>query len=79
MLHLRRGHESLRTGDTVFQSTDEPILSFVRGGEFLCVFNLSADRHQVDCAGGTMVLGEGASLDSGSVQLSGNGFAILHL
>jgi alpha-glucosidase len=79
MLRLRREHESLRTGDTVFQTTDEPILSFVRGGEFLCVFNLSADPHQLDCAGEAILLGEGATLENGSVQLSGNGFAILRL
>jgi alpha-glucosidase len=39
--------EALRTGRTAFLDAPEPVLAFTRGGEVLCVFNLSPERHAV--------------------------------
>ncbi|NVK44531.1 MAG: alpha-glucosidase [Oceanospirillaceae bacterium] len=79
MLRLRGEHTSLQTGETLFDETAEPILSFVRGGEFRCVFNLSAAEQRVEHKGGTLVIGEGASVDGDVLNLGGNGFALFRV
>ncbi|MBV1787671.1 DUF3459 domain-containing protein [Marinobacterium sp. D7] len=79
MLHLRRDHEVLRTGTTAFQDTEEPLLSFVRGGEIRCIFNLSSEPQQIECEQGSVLISEGAELVPGLVKLAGNGFALLKL
>jgi len=79
MLHLRRDRQALRSGDTVFRETEEPILSFLRGGEVLCIFNLSTEPQQIECEAGDVLISEGAELEQGRLQLAGNGFALLDL
>jgi alpha-glucosidase len=78
MLRLRREHDVLRTGATVFHDTAEPVLAFTRGGEILCLFNLSPSTR------GLRVQGVGEALISGaltrcgdSLTLGPNGFALL--
>lgn len=41
MLALRKGRHALKLGNTEFIDTAEPVLAFKRGGDTLCVFNLS--------------------------------------
>jgi alpha-glucosidase len=80
MLRLRREIEALRTGPTVFLDTSEPVLAFTRGGEVLCVFNLSPERHEVRLAGaGEAAVAEGAEHRDGRLVLHPNGFALLEV
>ncbi|WP_020559588.1 alpha-amylase family glycosyl hydrolase [Thiofilum flexile] len=79
MLRVRRQFESLRTGDTKFFATSEPILAFSRENKVVCIFNLSPEPHQVAVQGvGEVIVAEGANLVSGQLQLAGNGFALFH-
>jgi alpha-glucosidase len=78
MLKLRRETEELRTGRTVFCDVSEPLLAFTRGGNVLCVFNLSPERHEVRLAGaGAAAVEERAERSGERLVLHGNGFAIL--
>jgi alpha-glucosidase len=80
MLRLRRESEALRTGRTVFFETSEPVLAFARGGEVLCVFNLSPETHAVRVEGaGETALGQGCEHREETLVLHPSGFAILEI
>ncbi len=77
MLRLRRESEALRTGATRFFDTDEPVLTFARGDEVLCVFNLSQEAQAIDLRGeGTIMIAEAADRQDSRLTLGANGFAI---
>jgi alpha-glucosidase len=78
MLAIRRGSEALRTGATEFFDTSAPVLAFARGGEVLCVFNLSPEPQTVRLAGAKEVLIVGdASRHGENLRLGPNGFALM--
>jgi alpha-glucosidase len=78
MLAIRRGFEALRTGATEFFDTSAPVLAFARGGEVLCVFNLSPEPQTVRLAGAKEVLIVGdASRHGENLRLGPNGFALI--
>jgi alpha-glucosidase len=78
MLALRRKSPALRTGATAFFDTSDPVLAFARGGEMLCVFNLSAGERAVEVSGaGATAIAEAAARDGDVLRLGPNGFAIL--
>lgn len=78
LLGLRKENTALRTGDTVFFDTAEPVLAFARGGEFLCVFNLSPEIVEVKVTGAGMAAFEqGVERDGERMKLHANGVAIL--
>ncbi len=78
MLRLRRRRAVLRSGATVFFDVSEPVLAFSRGGELLCVFNLSKKRKAVRVTGaGAVAVAEAAELRGETLALGPNGFAIL--
>jgi alpha-glucosidase len=78
MLRLRRENPALRTGRTTFFDTSEPVLAFARGGEILCVFNLSPETHAVRLQGaGAVAIAEGAEHRDGTLVLHPNGFALM--
>jgi alpha-glucosidase len=80
MLRLRRENEALRTGRTAFLDGPEPVLAFTRGGEVLCVFNLSPETHAVRLDGaGVPALTEGIEHRGETLVLHPNGFAILEV
>ncbi|HPE61143.1 MAG TPA: alpha glucosidase [Thiolinea sp.] len=77
MLALRRENEALKTGNTVFFETPEPILAFVRGGQVLCVFNLSPAALSVRLDGaGDCLISQGAVREGRHLTLAGSGFAL---
>lgn len=77
MLALRGAEPALRTGGTQFLNLPEPVLGYVRGGAFLCLFNLSPKAVKVPVDGALdPSLAEGAKLVKGGVELAGNGFVI---
>ena len=79
LLSLRKSSDSLRTGETRFFDTQEPVLSFMRGDDHLAVFNLSADEQCLSVSGAdqlTVKISEAATLDVGKLTLSGNGFML---
>ncbi|MFQ8430761.1 alpha-glucosidase [Amaricoccus sp. W119] len=78
LLRLRKENETLRTGGTVFFDTAEPVLAYVRGGEFLCVFNLSPEIVEVKVTGaGLAAFEQGVERDGERMKLHANGVAIL--
>ncbi|MCG5479797.1 alpha-glucosidase [Sinorhizobium alkalisoli] len=80
MLKLRRENESLRTGPTQFFDTSEPVLAFTRGGEVLCVFNLSPHPHSVRLEGvGVVSLNEATEHHGDVLKLHPNGFALMQI
>ncbi|KOF22363.1 alpha-glucosidase [Ensifer adhaerens] len=80
MLKLRRESEALRTGKTEFFDTSEPVLAFARGGEMLCVFNLSPQSNSVRIQGAGMpCVSEGTERDGDLLKLHPNGFALMQI
>jgi alpha-glucosidase len=80
MIRLRRDTEALRTGATVFFDTSEPVLAFARGGEVLCVFNLSPEMHAVMLSGaGEAAISEAAERLGDTLKLHPNGFALMEI
>jgi alpha-glucosidase len=80
MLRLRRETEALRTGRTAFLDTSEPVLAFTRGGEVLCIFNLSPESHTVRVEGAGEPAVSGSSERKGErLTLHPNGFAIMEV
>ncbi|MEZ5448718.1 MAG: alpha-amylase family glycosyl hydrolase [Thiolinea sp.] len=80
MLAFRKQHACLRTGRSQFFDLPEPLLAFSRGGQMLCVFNLSADNQQLVLDGDTeCLLSEQAKQDGAQLELGGNGFALLKI
>ncbi len=77
MLALRRATPALRTGDTVFEDMGPGILALRRGGEVLCLFNMSRETVPVKVPeGATPLLSQGMT-DEG--ELAANGFLIARL
>jgi alpha-glucosidase len=77
MLALRRSAPELRTGETVYFHTEEPVLAFTRGDKYVCVFNTSADAAQFgEDVIGEPVLVQNARLRDGGLELGPNGFMI---
>ncbi|HEU0221825.1 MAG TPA: alpha-amylase family glycosyl hydrolase [Paracoccaceae bacterium] len=80
MLRLRRETEALRTGRTIFSEISEPVLAFGRGGEVLCIFNLSPETHSVTLTGaGEAAITEAAERRGDMLKLHPNGFALLEI
>jgi alpha-glucosidase len=80
MLVLRRETEALRVGATAFFDTSEPVLAFARGGEVLCVFNLSPESHSVRLSGaGEAAISEGAERRDDVLKLHPNGYALIEV
>lgn len=80
MLGLRKSSKALRTGKTRFLPTGETVLGFVRGGEILCVFNLSAKEQScsIDLTVDP-ILSAKTKLVDGKCELGPNGFLIARL
>ncbi len=78
MLRLRRDTEALRTGATHFFATSEPVLAFLRGGEVICVFNLSPETHSVAVTGaGEAAISENTERVGDIIKLHPNGFILM--
>ncbi|MBB5220260.1 alpha-glucosidase [Amaricoccus macauensis] len=78
MLRLRRDTPELVSGATAFFDVSEPILAFTRGGNVLCIFNLSPEARDVRLTGGgALALAQGAEHRGDILHLHPNGFAIL--
>lgn len=79
MLAFRKASAALRTGDTTFLDLPEPILGFVRGGELMCLFNLSPQAVTLTVAGMAAPVGpaQDAVLSGNSLKLGPNGYAFL--
>ncbi|MBK8454721.1 MAG: alpha-amylase family glycosyl hydrolase [Thiofilum sp.] len=79
MLKVRRQFAELRTGDTEFFATAEPVLAFSRAHSVVCVFNLSPEARSVAVQDvGEVIIAQGAEIVQGQLQLAGNGFALFH-
>lgn len=84
-LGYRRGNPALVGGEITFYDVDKPVLAFARhSGQtaLVCVFNLSAKPRTLDLSGlpalATLASVSGrAALDGGTLELEGNGFAII--
>jgi alpha-glucosidase len=77
MLALRSSNDDLRLGNIAFLDFPEPVLGFTRGGETLCVFNLSAKAVNVEVGQYLRpMLQQGAKISGESVKLDANGFVI---
>ncbi|HPQ96477.1 MAG TPA: alpha-amylase family glycosyl hydrolase, partial [Thiolinea sp.] len=77
MLAVRQGSEALKTGNTVFFELSEPVLAFSRGGEVLCIFNLSPATLSVRLEGiGECLVSQGAVQEGQRLKLAGSGFAL---
>ena len=75
LLGLRRENEALRTGNTTFLDTDEPILAFTRADQVLCVFNLSNSATTFAAnRDGTVMFAQNANMHNGAIELGPNGF-----
>ena len=85
ILAWRRTHPVLSHGDIDFLKTAEPILAFRRfdrDANLLCVFNLSAERHQLKLTaqGATLEpVSRNADLGDGKLALDTNGYAFIAL
>ncbi|MBC7478719.1 MAG: alpha-glucosidase, partial [Pseudorhodobacter sp.] len=79
MIAWRKANRVLLTGDTVFHDLPEPILAFTRGGQLLCVFNLSPDARTVTITGTATLTGPSlaADLHGQTLRLGPNAAAIL--
>ncbi len=77
MLALRRAEPALQTGKTAYFDTEEPVLAFMRGDRFVCVFNVSAGtaRFASETIGEPVVFFD-ARLANGVLDLGPNGFMI---
>ncbi|WP_347311001.1 alpha-amylase family glycosyl hydrolase [Defluviimonas sp. SAOS-178_SWC] len=76
MLAYRKGSADLMEGATEFLALPEPILGFRRGGNLLCLFNLSRQTHDLACAGGDIRIGP-AKRAGDLLTLGPNGFALI--
>lgn len=75
LLHLRRAHPELRTGDTVFLDTEEPVLVLIRGGSILCAFNLSDAQVRFPCPqNGPLLHSQNAVIGQDTVTFGPNGY-----
>jgi alpha-glucosidase len=84
ILHWRKDHPVLATGDITFLDTPEPILAYLRAdgaNAMLCVFNLSAEPEQVSVSGFDSGILEpvsnGATLAKDNLTLDPNGYAFI--
>jgi alpha-glucosidase len=60
MLAFRKASPALRAGRTRFLDLPDPVLAFQRGegeGAILCLFNLSADPHELRVTGAGVPVG----------------------
>ncbi|SFD88383.1 alpha-amylase family glycosyl hydrolase [Roseivivax sediminis] len=77
MIALRRAHPALRTGQSTFAQTEEPVLAFWRGGTHFCAFNLGPDAADADLPDGlTPLLTTDGVAAGASLHLPGNGVFI---
>ncbi len=80
MLALRRSRAALRTGRSVFFDVAEPVLAFARGGEMLCLFNLSREARLIGVRGlGPAALARGIEAEGEVLRLGPGGFGIFDL
>ena len=78
LLRLRKSSPALVTGGTDFLDTSDPVLAYVRGGEYLCVFNLSPEIVEIALSGvGVAAAEQGFERAGDRAKLHANGFAIL--
>ncbi len=77
MLALRASEEVLRTGRTKFLEFDDPVLGFLRGSDFMCIYNLSSGPVKVELPKPLKpILSEAAEVSEETLALGANGFAI---
>ena len=77
MLALRGSEEELRTGKTTFLDFDDPVLGFVRGSGFMCIYNLSAKPVTVALPKPLApILSQAVEVSGETLTLGANGFAI---
>jgi alpha-glucosidase len=80
MLALRKSSGALRTGRTEFLDTPEPLLAFIRGGKFLCAFNLSKSEVELALPSPvTLQLSQNIKIDENRVHFGPNGFLVASL
>ena len=80
MLALRKSSDALRTGRTEFLGTPEPLLAFLRGGKFLCAFNLSKSEVELALPSPvTLQLSQNVRIGETRVHFGPNGFIIASL
>ena len=73
LLRLRQELPALRTENTRFIETREPVLAFMRDDKLQCLFNLSPYPQRVEVDGlGTLLLNEGVDLQQGAATLQPN-------
>ncbi|PZQ51343.1 MAG: alpha-glucosidase [Rhodovulum sulfidophilum] len=78
LLRLRKSSPALVTGGSDFLDTSDPVLAYVRGGEYLCVFNLSPEIVEIALSGvGAAAAEQGFERAGDRAKLHANGFAIL--
>jgi len=86
ILQWRKAHPVLATGEIAFIDADEPILAYQRSNgdtAMLCVFNLSAEAHELTAIGldGAELdsISTGATLSANTLALQPNGYAFISL
>ena len=80
LLALRRETACLRMSRARFLDTTEPILAYIRGGEALCLFNLSPEIREIKISGaGNAAVCERIERKGDTIKFHANGFAIFDI
>ena len=79
LLALRADNEALRTGATAYLCSDEQLLAFTRGNEYLCLFNLSDKPAKYVSAVTKSEIAQNAQYENGTWDLGPNAFVIARL
>lgn len=77
MLKLRRTEEDLRLGKTKFLNLPEPVLGYMRGKNYVCIFNLSTKTVSIDLPIKIEPsIKQQAEVKDHKIKLKANGFVI---